>query len=244
MVNMKKHTTLKILIGISIYLMIIILSLIIVKKHISEEQDFEEIDIKDDVFFKVEDFTNPDQIFWFKDDLLVKKESSVKKLNLEEKTLEKFLNIEEKQNLGEYKGELVFIDYENHVITSFEEKATDIEITDLEGNAIYSKSFHETVMPLYIENNYLFLIDNYLNSPERTYRVNLDGGNIELYEIEEEFELEVDEYTKVLDSKNDVLFEIPSITRISSFTLNEGEDRFAFVDVDGFLWVYLKDPND
>lgn len=211
-----------------------------------EKLDFEiknELDKEQHTFFHIREEKDPDQIFWYKNDLLVKKDTIIKKLDFEERKLEFFLQAKENQNMAEYSNELVLMEYENHIITSPEEKATDIKILNIEKVEIFSKSFHETVMPLYIEDNYLFLIDNYLNSPERTYRVNLEDNDIELFEIKEKYSLEGGENIEVLDEENNLLMDIPKVNDIRSFSIHENLKKIALVDTEGMIWIYLKNPD-
>ncbi len=236
MVDIKKTTILKMFIFTSLLILFLISSLIFFKKN--------ELPIKEEnILFHLYEIQNPDQILWYKEEFFVTKDSKIKKLNIEKRTLEDFKAIKQNQILGIYKDELVLMEYENYIITTPEENATDIVILNLEEEEIFSKSFHETIKPLYIKDNFLFLIDNYLNSPERTYRVNLEKGEIEFVKIETQLILEGDEKIEVLDKDNNLLFNIPKVNDIMSFSVNENLDKIALIDTQGTIWIFLKNPN-
>jgi hypothetical protein len=236
MVNMKKKIT-KILILIS-FCMLIATGILMFFK-INQKENLEG---NNEILFNIANI-NPDQILWYEESLLVKKDNFVKKLNLEERNLESFFELEENEILAIYKNELVLMNYKNHIITSLEQNASDISIYNMEREEIFSKSFHETVKPLYIENEFLFLMDNYLNSPERTYRVDLKNGEIELFEIEEQLILQGDENVEIFDRKNHLLFKIPKMNDITSFSVNENFNKIALLDMQGNVWIYLKNPD-
>lgn len=231
--NMKKTTIVKILIFVLLYILLVLSLVILFQKN-------QEITKEDWTLYRLEEIQNPQQIFYFNNSFLFKKDSRIKKLNIEQRNLEDFLEIQENEILAEYKGQLVFVSYENHVITSPEENATDIEIQNLQREVIFSKSFHETIMPLYLEDEFLFLIDNYLNSPERTYRVDLQSGEIEFFQIKENLKLQGDEKIEILDSKDNVLLTIPKMNDITSFSANENLDQTVLVDMEGNVWIYFK----
>lgn len=230
---MKKTTITKILIFVLLYTLVVLGLIIFLQK---EQKNIQE----DWILYRLEQIQEPQQVFYFNDAFLFKKNSKVKKLNIEQRNLEDFLEMNDDEILAEYKEELVFVNYENHIITSPEENATDIKIKNLEGETIFSKSFHETIMPLYLENEFLFLIDNYLNSPERTYRVNLQSGEIEFFEIKEDLKLQGSEKIEVLDSKDNVLLTIPKVNDITSFSANENLDQIVLIDIEGNVWIYFK----
>lgn len=230
---MKKTTITKILIFVLLYTLVVLGLIIFLQK---EQKNIQE----DWILYRLEQIQEPQQVFYFNDAFLFKKNSKVKKLNIEQRNLEDFLEMNDDEILAEYKEELVFVNYENHIITSPEENATDIKIKNLEGETIFTKSFHETIMPLYLENEFLFLIDNYLNSPERTYRVNLQSGEIEFFEIKEDLKLQGSEKIEVLDSKDNVLLTIPKVNDITSFSANENLDQIVLIDIEGNVWIYFK----
>ncbi len=230
---MKKTTITKILIFVLLYILVVLGLIIFLQK---EQKNIQE----DWILYRLEQIQDPQQVFYFNDAFLFKKNSKVKKLNIEQRNLEDFLEMNDDEILAEYKEELVFVNYENHIITSPEENATDIKIKNLEGETIFSKSFHETIMPLYLENEFLFLIDNYLNSPERTYRVNLQSGEIEFFEINENLKLQGSEKIEILDSKDNVLLTIPKVNDITSFSANENLDQIVLIDIEGNVWIYFK----
>lgn len=237
MVDIKKNTILKIAIFTSLLFLLLISSLIFFKEN--------DIPIKEEnILFRLYEIQHPDQVLWYKNELFVKKDEDIKKLNIEKRILENFKPIKSNQILGIYEDNLVLVEYENHIITTPQEDATDIVIFNFEGDEIFSKSFHETIKPLYIENNFLFLIDNYLNSPERTYRVNLENEKIELFEIEEQLILQGDETIEILDKESNLLFNIPKVNDITSFSVNENLDKIALIDIQGNVWIFLKNPND
>jgi len=237
MVNIKKTTILKILIFTSLLILLLLSSLIFLKTNdISLEEE-------ESVLFHVHGIENPEQMIWFEDSLLIKKGRYIKKMDVEKRILEYFKDIKENQILGIYKNELVLIEYENHIITSPQEDATDIVILNLNEKGIFSGSFHETIKPIYLDNNSLFLIDNYYNSPERTYRIDLLSGKIELYEIKHKLILEGEEIIEVLDETGEHLFNIPKVNDIMSFSTNENLDKIALLDTQGIVWIFLKNPN-
>ena len=240
MVNIRKKTIVKIILCLLLLILLLLLVVIVIK---SERKEFEGIEDAD-VLFMLTELKNPEHKFWFKNTLYFQKNNFIYKLDIKERTVEKFLEIQGKQVLAHYENDLVLMKYKNHVITSPEQYATYIEITTLENETIFSKSFHETIKPTHIENDFLFLIDNYPNSPKRTYRVNLEDGDIELFEIIEEFILQGDESIKVLDHRSNLLFDIPKSNDITSFRVNEKEDRVVLVDIQGNIWIYLKNPNE
>ena len=236
MVDIKKTTILKIFIFTSLLILLLISPLIFLKN--------DDLPVKEEnILFHIHETQNPDQILWYKDELFVKKDNKIKKLDIEKRILESFENIEENQILGIYKDELVLIEYENHIITTPQEDATDIIVLNLEGEEIFSKSFHETIKPLYIENNFLFLIDNYLNSPQRTYRVDFERGKIEFFEIKEELILQGGESIEILDQRSNLLFNIPKMNDITSFSVNENLNKVALIDMQGYVWIFLKNPD-
>ncbi len=200
-----------------------------------ERKTFEK---EDWILFRIPGERFPEQLLWFKNDLFLKQGDVVKKFDFEKRVFEFFENIGLNDVLAEYEGELVNISYTNHEIQNPEEFATDISIEKIS----FSKSYHETIRPLYIEKDFLFLIDNYLHSPERTYRIDLKSGKIEFFEIET-LSMDGEENIEVFDSKGNLLINIPKVNDISWFSTNKDYSKFALVDIEGYIWLYLRAPN-
>ncbi len=242
MVKIKKTTIIKIIIFTTLYALFCITILIFLKnieyKTIQQEQE------EESVLFILQNLKNPDQMLWYEDELLIKKGGMIDVFDIEKRTLKEFSQVGKNEILAIYKNKFVLIAFQNHTITRPEEKATDIFILNLEDREeIFSFSFHETIAPIYIENNFLYLIDNYTNSPERTYRVNLQEEVLEHYEIKEELILRGDEIIKIFDIENHLLMEIPKKNDITSFSVNDKLNKIALLDIKGNIWIYLKDPN-
>jgi len=202
-------------------------------------KDDEKIYEEKKILFRIKDVKSPKQILWYKGELFLVIENHIKKFCLEKRKVEFFAEIEENHILGEYTNELVYIEYENHVIESPEEYATYISIFDLtKGNTLFSREYHETIKPMYIEENFLFLIDNYFNSPNRTYRINLESGDIEKYDVEQ-IKIEGTESIRIL--KDNRTFEIPLVNKIQDISIDKEKDRVALIDTQGSIWIYLED---
>ncbi len=236
----KKKTALLLIIAL-MYILALFLTLAFL---INSKYKAEKFSQKEWVLFRVEDIQDPEQILWFEENLFIKKDIVVKKLVLESRALSDFKKIEQNNNLSIYNDELVFLSYENFEIFHPDEIATEVKIFNKEMELLFSKTFNETLMPIFIEDNFLILIDNYFNSPERTYRVNLGGGELELFNLNENFKIEGEENIQIMGVDGEVLVEIPKKNDIRSFSANENFEKLAFVDTQGDLWIYfLKNPD-
>lgn len=232
---MKKIKIIKKLIKIFLFILIILSVAIIYKQN-----NFKKEYVEDEwTLFRIEEVTNPQQIFWYKNNLLVVKNSKIYELDLEERILQDFGIIDKDEILGEMDGDLVFMKFQNHIIHSPEEKATDIEILDMKREEVFSESFHETIKPVNIKKDFLIAEDNYLNSLQRTYKINLETGEIEHFEIEDDFEIQGEETTEILKGDK-ILFNIPKMNDITSFSLNGNLEKVAVVDIEGNIWIYFK----
>ncbi len=232
---MKKTKTLKKILLIFLYLLILTTALIIYKQN-----GLEKGYVGDEwILHRIEEVKNPEQVFWHNNNLLVVKNSKIYELNLEERVLEDFGIIDKDEVLGEMNGDLVFMKFQNHIIQSPEEKATDIKILNMGREEVFSESFHETIKPVSIKKDFLIAEDNYLNSPQRTYKINLETGEIEQFEIEDDFEIRGEETTEIV-KKDKVLFNIPKMNDITSFSLNGNLEKVAVVDIEGNIWIYFK----
>ena len=234
---MKKVKRIKILILIFLYILILTSVIVIYKQNGFEKKDIE----NKWTLFRIEEVQNPDQVFWHKNNLLVVKNLKIYELNLEDRILKDFGVIDKDEVLGELDDNLVFMKFQNHTIYSPEENATDIEIFNMEREEIFSKSYHETIKPIKIKNNFLIAEDNYLNSPQRTYKINLENGEIELFEEQEDVEIRGEETTEIVKQEK-VLFNIPKVNDITSFSLNGNLEKVALLDIEGNIWIYFRKP--
>ncbi len=231
---MKKSKTMKNLILISLYIFLILAFLVIWQYHKPNEPKQDEWSL-----LRIQDLTNPEQILWFQNKLLVVKNKTIKEFDFATRSFKDFEQINNNEILAELNNELVFVKYVNHVIYSPEEFATDVAIFNLDRQEIFSQSFHETVKPLHIEGDFLILMDNYLNSPERTYKIDLNVGNIESSEMSEGYTIQGDESISILKGEQ-VLVNIPKVNDIRSFSPNENFDKIALIDFEGNIWIYFK----
>ncbi len=232
---MKKAKTIRNLVLIFFYLLILTTAFLIYKRNGFEKKEVE----NEWILFRIEQIQNPRQILWYKNNLLVVKESNIYELDLETKELKDYGVIGEDEILAELEKDLVFIKYANHTIHNPDENATDIAILSMQREEIFSKSFHETIKPLYIKENFLIATDNYLNSPERNYNTDLNTGEIKLFEIVQDYTIQGEETVQIVKGEK-VLFNIPKTNDITSFSLNGNLEKIALLDIEGNIWVYFK----
>jgi hypothetical protein len=214
-------------------ILIPIIFLYTISQHEQENQE------KKEILLRIENIKDPKQIFWYEDNLYIVHNGKIKKFNLEKRETKFFSTIDENQILAKYFGKLVYIEYQNRIIENPREYATQISIFDLKKReSFFSQEYHETIKPIYIEDNFLFLIDNYFNSPGRTYRIDLESGNIERYNFEEP-KIEGTESVRIFTE--DRIFDIPLINMIRHISIDESKKRVALIDTRGYVWIYLED---
>lgn len=187
------------------------------------------------VLYRVPEIQEPTQILWYGDELLFVVGKSVSKLNLENLVIEKYKSIEDNEILAVYGDDLVHIHYKNHIINEPTEYATEIRI--INSGDIFHEKYHQTIKPLFIKDNKLFLTDNYVNSPERTYEVDLHTGDIKLGDFAQP-KIQGDEYIEIVDGKT--IFRIEKINNITSFEVNPSKTKVALLDTQGNVWIYFK----
>jgi len=233
----------KIFIVLILLLFLIIIVIYIFSKtnnidEVEERIENEEIE-KNYTLYYIPNFKNPEQFLWYKDDLLIVSNDEVFQFDIKNRIYEKVGRIKENEVVGIYDNEVVYMRFENHVITSPEEYATEIEIlSEGRDKKIFAKKYHETVKPLKIIEEDLILIDHYFNSPERTYKVKLGNGEIERYDIPE-ISIQGTEYIKVFkDSKEK--FKIPRFNNIIYAKIHSRKNKVALMDEKGYIWLYIR----
>ncbi len=197
--------------------------------------------VENEKFFRVENILFPEQILWFKEELYILKDTKVFIFDVFKRELKYYGSIDEENLLGVYDDEIVYMRYKNKDILSKDEFATEISVLKNEEEIFFSE-FHETVKPIFIKENKIYAIDNYLNSPNREYIIDMETKDIENTKIDN-FKIDGLENIIVLDYDGNEILTIDKVNNISFFEVNEEKDSFAFVDAKGNIWIYLKNKN-
>ena len=201
-------------------------------------------EIKDEkTLYYIPNIQNPNQLVWYKNNLLIVKDDKIRKLNTKSREIESIGEIKENQVLSIYQNEIVYVQYENHIIMSPEEYATEIEVISKdEKEKIFSNKYHETIKPLEIKGNKLIVMDNYLNSPEREYKIDLEDGEIKRHNFSKPSIKGEDSI--IIIENGEEMFNIPKFNNIISVNINSEEDKVSMIDKKGYIWIYFKKQKD
>jgi len=169
-----------------------------------------------------------------------KSEEGISKYNLRNRKTEIVKEISDEFIFDIVDDEIVICNWENYLIENPNDIASKFWIEDIEGHIINEFETNKTVRPVTCGERKLFAIDNYPNSLERYYLVDLEIGNIKEDDFAENKTVKIitkDDKTEVII--NNMTFEVdyPNIFINTVVVENEGQNNLVLVDLEGRLWV-------
>lgn len=182
---------------------------------------------KVETLYMISNISNPRQVFWINDYLYLVSEGKYYKYDIYKRDIQELGLINENEILDK---ELNIISYQNIEIKSEEEYATKIVTKGKE------YQYHETIKPISAYGKKIIAIDNYPNSPERKYNLNLETNSIEPYT--EIYSLSGENNIVISKGKKE-LITISKYNDVKEFFIDEKESKLAFIDNDGYLWIYI-----
>lgn len=185
---------------------------------------------KPETIYMVSNIDSPKQVLWHNNLLYIVSNGKYFQYDIQTRDLREIGTINENEIMGIIEDKLEFVSYLNIEIQSEEEYATTMTIKGKE------YKYHGTIRPLSIRDNQIIAIDNYPNSPERKYEIDITTGDIKDYS--NEYALS-GENNIVISKKKKKLFTINKYNDVKDFYINAKEDKVAFVDNDGYLWIYI-----
>lgn len=177
-----------------------------------------------------------EQILWINSDLFIKAADVVYKYSEQGELAEEFLQVNQNARIGVKEKQLIICSWENRLIMTPEEFATQISIINSEGEELHFASLHETLKIDDCSDNTITLSNAYPILEEVSKVVDWEGNIVEVEKTHTEISLGGEENIIVYRG-DQIITELPLINTVESYSASPYQSEIAFITHTNQVWV-------
>lgn len=185
---------------------------------------------------KVLDNVEPEKILWIDSTLYIKAEDIVYTYSEQGELAQEFLQVNQNSTIGVKDNQLIICSWENRLIMSEDEFATEISIMSSSGEELHSASFHETLKIDACSEDTISLSNAYPILQEIQRTLDWEGKSIELEKEEPEISLGGEDNIMIYKGAQS-LVEIPLINTVETYAVSPYQEQIAFYTYTNQVWV-------
>lgn len=177
-----------------------------------------------------------EKLLWIGSDLFIKAGDVIYKYSNQGVLAQEFLQVNQDSTIGIHEDSLIICSWENRLIMTEEEFATEISIINDNGEELHSNSFHETLKIDSCSEKTLSLSNAYPILEEVKKDIDWDGNKVEVATAVPSLTLGGEEQMIVFRDEKEVT-KLPLINTVEDYVVADSQAEIAFSTYTNQVWV-------